>query len=625
MSLHIAFLVVFAKSLPTDKQQLFWDDMETCEASVVSEYWSKQFEDFLERGSSVNCTFALHVDMMRHCDNVVAIALAERLGGPIGYDLVLAAVKESLRFSFVNNASSYAPYCVQLLCQHFGAGYFHQCLKKTLYTTPFKESNRNFACDTKRELDHLDAIKGFRSGSNISALTSRMSLMDSLNEARDHRSGNKQKEQDTDSLGWGFTEVDQEHIFPTVALILRQGGLSLEECNTVYNVYSTPHILLPASILDINSNSIGEYLLYRYLVREKMFGTSSADFPSFEKLSGSAELLGRAKRSKGVTIKRTIKSRIHVAKTESQLKEEDRQKIVTKESKLIDLFSSSHNACQAIVKPDGSKPKVMKSSTMSKALRAVVNMCTTEANRETANKLILQNQTHIPPNISAECTVSILEFAGVKFKLGNIQSGKEYICHCERLIKALYKIFPRLDTAVICEEKYSFTPDDFKAITREQRKGKGTKTVDHLKTAPEIINEQSLNKDAVRETMQGKIAISTYLAQNLAQLQLYRQCKIIVDSELHLNSCDCQTECNCCKYATPILFTVFEKDGKYVSQSKLMTNIKQRKGEAEMAVADWVVHFKDKLEPGQGVVSLISSADIDSISIYMFAISKFWG
>ena len=152
-----------------------------------------RFEDFLQNGSRVNATFALHVDIMRHCDHVVAIAFAERLGGPEGYDLVLAAVKESLRFSFVNNATSYAPYCVQLLYQHCGAGFFHQCLKTTLYTTPFKDSNRNFACDTNRELDHLDALKGFRSGSNITAVTSRMSLIDTLYEARDYRSGDKKK------------------------------------------------------------------------------------------------------------------------------------------------------------------------------------------------------------------------------------------------------------------------------------------------------------------------------------------------------------------------------------------------------------------------------------------------
>ena len=65
---------------------------------------------------------------------------------------------------------------------------------------------------------------------------------------------------------------------------------------------------------------------------------------------------------------------------------------------------------------------------------------TTESNRMSANKLILQNQIHIPQNVSAECTVSIVKFSRVKFKPGNIQSGNVHIVHCERLVKAHYKI-----------------------------------------------------------------------------------------------------------------------------------------------------------------------------------------
>ena len=45
-----------------------------------------------------------------------------------------------------------------------------------------------------------------------------------------------------------------------------------------------------------------------------MFNTTPADLPSQDTLTGSSEMLARAKRSKGVTIKRTIKSRVQVAK-----------------------------------------------------------------------------------------------------------------------------------------------------------------------------------------------------------------------------------------------------------------------------------------------------------------------
>ena len=150
--------------------------------------------------------------MLIHCNHVVAISLAERLGGPDGYSLLLYAVKESLLFSFLNNASSYAPYCVQLLYTHFSASLFHRNMKEALYSTPIKQSTRNFACDTKRELDHLEALKGFRSGSNINSVTVRMSLIDSLNEAQ-HQETVGTGHQDSDNLGWQLTQVDENHIF----------------------------------------------------------------------------------------------------------------------------------------------------------------------------------------------------------------------------------------------------------------------------------------------------------------------------------------------------------------------------------------------------------------------------
>lgn len=79
----------------------------------------------------------MHVDMMKHCDSIIAISPAERLGGSTGYRLLLAPVKKSLPFSFINNASAYAPYCVELLYHHYSSGYFPRGLKETLYSTPF--------------------------------------------------------------------------------------------------------------------------------------------------------------------------------------------------------------------------------------------------------------------------------------------------------------------------------------------------------------------------------------------------------------------------------------------------------------------------------------------------------
>ena len=47
----------------------------------------------MEKGKGNNGTFALHVDMMKYCDEITAIALSARLGGNDGYNLLLTAVK----------------------------------------------------------------------------------------------------------------------------------------------------------------------------------------------------------------------------------------------------------------------------------------------------------------------------------------------------------------------------------------------------------------------------------------------------------------------------------------------------------------------------------------------------
>ena len=87
--------------------------------------------------------------MMKHCDEILAIALAERLGGMDGYQLLLAAVKSSLLFSFLNGASSYAPYSTKLLVNHYQLSHFDKHQKGALFSTPFKNSNVNFGGDTK--------------------------------------------------------------------------------------------------------------------------------------------------------------------------------------------------------------------------------------------------------------------------------------------------------------------------------------------------------------------------------------------------------------------------------------------------------------------------------------------
>lgn len=632
LSLHLAFLIAFSNNLSQDQKECFLQDMESGTPCEVARTWSSQFEKFLEDGSNRNATFALHVDMMRHCDSIVAISFAERLGGSDGYTLLLGSVKESLPYLFVNNATSYAPYCVKLLYHHYSAGHFHQGLKSALFSTPFRNSTRNFACDTKRELDHIQALKGFRSGSNLPAVSCRMSLIDSLNEVKDKRRATNDDEDlidDDDVLGWELTEVDKNHIFPTADLILRKGAICMDENDIPLNVYTKNTIALPLSILDRCSKEAGVFLMHRFLAKEKLFGLTCDDIPSPDSLTGPSEIISRARKSKGVTIKRTVKSKVQTVPSERQEKELQRQKSVAKETKRIDHFSSENNNCQALVKPDSSKPKVMKSIGMQRALAHLVNACintTTGIAKEFKfENLIALNLNRIPVEITTKMKLCMVEFAGVKFKTGNITSGKEYLRHCETVINSYLRHASCLHTLVICEEKYSHTPDEFKACTREQRNTKSTTSIDHLKTKYEIIGDHIFNKEAVTKTETGKRAISTYLAEHFHMLSVKKDVEIILDSEYKYTSCSCKQSCSCSHYATPVVRSFRQGELNSISSKvREMTAIQQKKGEAEMAVVDWAIYLQDKLEDDECIVSIISSGDIDAVYIHLYAISKLW-
>ena len=81
--------------------------MESEDCTHISSKLATKFQEYLVFGSSRNATFALHMDMMRHCNDVIAIFLSEPIGGKVCYGLLQSAVKSSLLFSFVNNASGY--------------------------------------------------------------------------------------------------------------------------------------------------------------------------------------------------------------------------------------------------------------------------------------------------------------------------------------------------------------------------------------------------------------------------------------------------------------------------------------------------------------------------------------
>ena len=187
--------------------------------------------------------------------------------------------------------------------------------------------------------------------------------------------------------------------------------------------------------------------------------------------------MNRVKRSKEVTVKRGIKSSVQTVRTERQAKEEKRQKYVNKETKCVNCFSSENNTCQALVNAESSKPKVMKTIGIPRALKSLVKTC---GIAESFDKYMALNLSYLPRSVTNSMKVCTIEFAGMKFKTGSIKSGQEYLEGVEKMLNGLIGKSSNLSKIVICEEKYGYTPDVFKASTREQHKSKTQNDVNHL-------------------------------------------------------------------------------------------------------------------------------------------------
>ncbi len=648
-SLHLAFIIKFLEYLPTEEAQLarkhLSEDLMDCSETRLM--YHKKYSDFLENTSKSNATFALHKEMMYHCDEVLAISMAERIGGPDGYNLLLAAVKSSLPFSFLNGASSYAAFCCNLLHEHYTAGPFHEAMKKTLFSTPFKGSKVNFGLDTQREMDHREAIKGFRPRATPSSVLPRMSLVDTFASFKTKNRFNSSERDVTDNSNdcairtWRVTKKDVSHIVPTALLILRQGGLSLDPDSRPRNVYDAKKTYLSEAALDMNTYQIGEYLVKRFAHLNEMCGLSKV-IPSLD-IEFPKPLVTKVKNmtDSGYTVRR-MKCQMSTNTGDKEKKEIKRQKRAKHLSAVANCLTSDMNLCQAVVKPDCTKATVNKASGMKNALISLLTECLDqELNIGNENCTKRQKRQRVERNLSEAgivkfaCTelssilfhkvkVVVVEFAGVKFKSGT-GTGTEYIQHVEtNIINKTLRDFPNAERMVICEEKYSFTPDAFKAATRTKRKKTTKNSIVHLKRGSEIISLDVFDKQAACSTSEGKALISTFLAANVNKLNVKRSLILDIDSEWIMEACKCvdQGKCKCqgC-YAVPIR-TRF--DSRQLTDKSKLGHIHQRKGEAEMAQVDWLMDALPDLKEGDSVVSLVTSGDIDAVPIHLFAIAQHW-
>ncbi|CAG2186631.1 unnamed protein product [Mytilus edulis] len=467
----------------------------------------------------------------------------------------------------------------------------------------------------------------------------RMSLIDSLNDV--HRSiterdnTHKEKEKSLpDILGITLNSTDMVYILRITGLILRRGGISTIPNKNVYNMYEANPDNLPDSILDQHSKEAGEFLIKKYVANNNLFAFDKTDIPDLSSITGPKTLVQKLKQSKGVTIRRIPPKRQQTAKTEREIKEDKRNKEVAKQSKQINHISSQMNLCQSIVKPDCSKPKVQKSQGIQKALLSILIQTYTNMEQqhldedngkdklESDGAVILGSKV-IPPSLASSTTYATLEFAGIKFS-SFAHTGNEYLNYIGKdVIGKIKHQLPLLKHLAICEEKYNFTPDDFKAATRAQRKTNQKQSISHLKTAEEVLSAEKFDKTSLISTTEGKVITSTYLAKNISQLDLKQTITLDIDSELQMTTCTCEKrKCTCTRFCTPIR-AVFKEVGGYQGH-ELLDSIRQNKGEAEMSQVDWLIEYCNSLKPKESCVSIVSSGDIDAVVVHLFAVSHLW-
>ena len=211
------------------------------------------------------------------------------MSGHQGNCLLLAVVKQSLPFALINGASQYATFRSDLLYQHACASPFHQKQKTSLFSMPCKGSKTNFALDAIREMEHRDAVKGFRPGAEVSAVLPRMSLVDTFNDIEMKKSENSESPPDAteDPLKLQLSKTDYLHVHRAVSLLLRQGGLSSEPCMVPQNVYDNTRATdLLTTTLDNNTLNVGEYLVMKHACKEGQFGLCTHDLPDAQTLAG---------------------------------------------------------------------------------------------------------------------------------------------------------------------------------------------------------------------------------------------------------------------------------------------------------------------------------------------------
>ncbi|ESO90207.1 hypothetical protein LOTGIDRAFT_164522 [Lottia gigantea] len=111
--------------------------------------------------------------------------------------------------------------------------------------------------------------------------------------------------------------------------------------------------------------------------------------------------------------------------------DQKRLNLVKRETNRIRYTSSAMNTCQAVVKPDCSIPKVLKSTGIKQAFKNIfmsMTNSTVEQNKEiTFEKFVSYNVRSLCEEVKDLVKYVTIEFVGVKFKASGTHDGKKVI------------------------------------------------------------------------------------------------------------------------------------------------------------------------------------------------------
>ena len=633
--LHIAFMIRFMRWLKPDQAALLRSEFnnEELAPSDLCLKWHDQYMQFMDEGSTRNNTFALHRDLSTHMDEIVSMYIAERVGGRQGYDLVLGVVKQALPFGFVNGRCSYAPMCAETLHINQQAGEFWEKAIADLFSLSHKGSKANFALDTIRERDHKEASAVFNPKSGVDRAISKMSLVDVISDVDEKKKKlrqNRKPDKDDDELRIRYSKVDTACIRRVASLFDDRNGLSTDFDLRVLNVYGEKIRELPIEILDRHSLVVGHYLLKKFACENNLFGLTMDDLGSFDD-SECKDLMKRAMKKKSGgsshTLVRVSKPSVtKMGATENELKEMNRKKTRSKLYAAADCLTSETNKCIAVQTPDLNKRGGQKGMTVKRAIENAVK------NINPSASFISKSIGNIASVVKDSVTLCVVENAGWKFKLSETIGSVPQYLHVTRdkLIMKICCQFKSLKRMVLVEEKYYFTPDDLKAKTRSNRQGKKKTDVNHLKSAEELCNNESLYVKGMKATPLGRNTIGIVSGKHGGEFNLKIDLTLDVCSEWLFHRCLCTAKhvslCTCDDahkaYTTPVRYEYKSSGGQPECQK--LDHIQQRKGEAEMGQIDWLVDAASSLKDGQAVMSVSTSGDVDTIVQHLFEISHRW-